>query len=61
MRLPKRSWVFSLGGFSFASKPQRIARAEPAKAPTSLTRGSAQSPPSRRSASTRTRSASKVL
>ena len=38
MRLPNRSWVLSFGGFSFASKPQRIACAEPAKAPTSLTR-----------------------
>ena len=33
MRLPNRSWVRSFGGFSFASNPERIARAEPANAP----------------------------
>ena len=36
MRLPKRSWVRSSGGFSLASSPSGSAAAEPAKAPTSL-------------------------
>ena len=35
MRLPKRSWVRSFGGFSFASTPQRIVSARPQIAPSS--------------------------
>ena len=61
MRWPKRSWVFSSGLRSLASKPQRIVCAEPQIAPSSRARSSAHSAPSRRSASCKGRSASKGL
>ena len=48
IRLPKRSWVRSFGGFSFATAPARITAGRPQIAPSSRARSSAQSPPSRR-------------
>ena len=61
MRLPKRSWVFSFGGFSLASRPSSIVSALPASAPTARTVSTAKSPPSRLTASTRGASDSKTL
>ena len=60
-RLPKRSWVRSLGGFSFATRPSSIVAARPAISPTARIVSTAKSPPSRATASTSGRSASKTL
>ncbi len=61
IRWPKRSKIFSSGLFLSASKPAAIARAEPASAPIAVIVSSAKSPPSRETASRRTRSELKTL
>ncbi len=60
-RLPTRSWVLSFGGFSLARAPSSIIRALPATAPTAEIFSSAQSAPSRLTASPRAVSALKTL
>ncbi len=60
-RLPKRSWVLSLGGFSLASLPSSIVSARPAISPTARMVSIAKSPPSRETASTSGWSDSKTL
>ena len=61
IRFPKRSWVRSWGGFSFASLPSSIVSARPARSPTARMVSIPKSPPSRETASTSGRSAVKTL